>query len=217
MFHVLNRGVRRSRLFDSDADYAAFERLLRRARSRFRMRVLAFCLMPNHFHLVLWPEMDEQLSAFMHWLSVTHTQRWHAQHGTSGTGSLYQGRFKSFPIQQDGHFLRVCSYVERNALRAGLCHRAEDWRWSSAWHRRRNCDTFPLDAWPVSLPSNWVDSLNGETDTEGIRRSVSRGAPYGDTKWTLTTAEALNLKATLRARGRPPLKEKGVGSLFKKL
>jgi putative transposase len=81
--------------------------------------------MPNHWHLVLWPRKKGELSEFMRWLTVTHTQRWHASHRTSGTGPLYQGRFKSFPIEDDDHLLAVVRYVERNALRAKLVARAE--------------------------------------------------------------------------------------------
>ena len=101
------------------------------------IRLLAFCLMPNHWHMVLWPEQDDQLTAFLRWLTHTHTQRWHAHHHTAGTGHLYQGRFKSFPIEQDDHLLTVLRYAERNPLRAGLVSRAERWRWSSLGHAYR--------------------------------------------------------------------------------
>ena len=87
---------------------------------RHHMRLLAYCLMPNHFHVLLWPREDGDLSRFMSWLTMTHTQRWHAHHRTAGTGHLYQGRFKSFSVQSAEHFLTVCRYVERNALRANL-------------------------------------------------------------------------------------------------
>jgi len=99
-YHVLNRAVARERIFRTARDYEAFERVLREAKERLPMRLLAWCVMPNHWHLVLWPRGDGDLSEFMRWLSVTHTQRWHAAHHTSGTGPLYQGRFKSFPIQR---------------------------------------------------------------------------------------------------------------------
>jgi putative transposase len=119
VFHVLNRAAGRRRIFENDADYAAFERVLHTAGERVPMRLLAYCVMPNHWHLVLWPRGDDDLSEYMRCLTVTHTQRWHLAHGTSGTGPLYQGRFKSFPVEADEHFYRVCRYVERNALPAG--------------------------------------------------------------------------------------------------
>ena len=136
VYHVLNRAVGRARLFHKSADYAAFEKVLEEAKEWLPTRLLAYCVMPNHWHLVLWPEDDGDLSEFMRWLTVTHTQRWHAHRHTAGTGPLYQGRFKSFPIQDDDHFLTVCRYVERNALRAKLALKAEHWRWSSLWFRR---------------------------------------------------------------------------------
>ena len=87
-YHVLNRAVARQRIFRTAKDYEAFERVLGEAKERLPMRLLAWCVMPNHWHLVLWPRGDGDLSEFMRWLSVTHTQRWHAAHHTSGTGPL---------------------------------------------------------------------------------------------------------------------------------
>ena len=123
VYHVLNRAVGRGWLFKKDGDFLAFERVLAETHARLPMRIVSHCLMSNHWHLVLWPEQDGQLSEFMRLLTVTHTQRWHAHHHSAGTGPLYQGRFKSFPIQRDDHFLAVCRYVERNPLRAKLVNR----------------------------------------------------------------------------------------------
>ena len=131
-YHVLNRAVRRERLFDGDGDYAAMLRVIEQTHKRLPIRIVSFCLMPNHWHFVLWPQKDGDLSEFMRLLTVTHTQRWHAHHETAGTGPLYQGRFKSFPIQKDEHFLNVCRYVERNPVRANLVRVAQRWPWSSA-------------------------------------------------------------------------------------
>ena len=113
MYHALNRANARTPIFETDEDYAAFERVLALAVTRHDMRLLAYCVMPNHFHLLLWPRADGDLSAFMRWTTLTHTQRWHARRRTAGSGHLYQGRFKSFPVQSDEHFLTVCRYVER--------------------------------------------------------------------------------------------------------
>src|SRR5881398_558378 len=126
-YHVLNRAVGRATLFHKDADYAAFEKVLRQAKGWQPIRLLAFCLMPNHWHLVLWPEHDGELTAFLRWLTHTHSMRWHAHYHTGGTGHVYQGRFKSFPVETDEHLYTVLRYVERNALRANLVARAEDW------------------------------------------------------------------------------------------
>src|SRR5438105_4281159 len=129
VYHVLNRANGRLPIFCKDGDYQAFTRILRQAQEHVPlMRLLAYCLMPNHWHLLLWPTKDGELSDFVHWLTLTHTQRWHAHYHDVGTGHLYQGRFKSFPVQDDDHFLVVARYVERNALRAGLVFQAQDWR-----------------------------------------------------------------------------------------
>ncbi len=111
VYHVLNRAVGRGTLFEKHADYEAFEHVLKQAWDRHGTRIVSYCLMPTHWHLVLWPRKDDELSEFMRWLTVTHTQRRHAHYHSAGTGPVYQGRFKSFPIQQDAHFLTVCRYV----------------------------------------------------------------------------------------------------------
>ena len=170
------------------------------------MRLLAWCVLPNHWHLVLWPRGDGELSEFMRWLRVTHTQRWHAAHHTSGTGSLYQGRFKSFPIQEDEHLLSVLRYVERNALRANWVELAEAWRWCSLAHRLAAGARQLRDEGPVVLPRDWLRRVQRpETEAElaAVRRSVVRGAPFGNAAWQEQTAKRLHLESTLRARGRP--------------
>jgi putative transposase len=196
-------------LFEKPGDYEAFEKVLAEAHARFSMRTLAYCLMPNHWHLVLWPRQDHDLSRFMAWVTLTHTQRWHAHRGSAGAGHLYQGRFKSFPVQTDEHFLTVCRYIERNPLRAKLVERAEEWRWSSLWRRKqkdRKKGAVFLSDWPVSRPRCWMEWVNEpQTDMElkALRRSVSRGRPFGSEDWARRTAQRLGLEGTFRPRGRP--------------
>jgi putative transposase len=205
-YHVLNRGVGRLRIFRKQRDFEAFEEVIGEAKSRLPMRVLAWCVMANHWHFVLWPRGDGELSEFMRWLTVTHTQRWHAAHRTAGTGPLYQGRFKSFPIEEDDHLLSVLRYVERNPLRAKLVERADAWRWSSLWHRVHGDEARLLDDGPLALPRGWlkhVQSPHTEAELEALRRSVVRGAPLGDASWQERTAKRLGLQSTLRPRGRP--------------
>ncbi len=171
------------------------------------MRLLAYCVMPNHWHLVLWPREDPDLSEYMRLLTAMHTQRWHAEHHTTGSGPLYQGRFKSFPIQADDHFLTVCRYVERNPLRANLVTRAEEWRWSSLWRRMNRPPGGPdLHNWPLAIPENWLERINRpETERElaALHSSVSKGAPFGEGEWQQQTADQQRLNATLRKPGRP--------------
>jgi putative transposase len=180
------------------------------------MRVLAWCVMSNHWHFVLWPRGDGDLSEFMRWLSVTHTQRWHAAHRTSGSGPLYQGRFKSFPIQKDEHLLAVLRYVERNPLRANLVDEADGWRWSSLWHRTHGNKMALLDQGPVPLPRGWrrhVELPQSEAELAALERSVTRGAPFGEPSWQERTAKRLGLESTLRPRGRPRTTTAAAGRL----
>ena len=214
IYHVLNRANGRQPLFGKTSDYAAFERVLAQAHEQVRMRTLAYCVMPTHWHLMLWPREDGDLSRFMAWLTLTHTQRWHAHRHSTGSGHVYQGRFKSFPVQKDEHVLVVCRYVERNALRAGLVARAEAWRWTSLWQRSngRGHDRSWLAEWPVTRPRQWVDWVNKaqtEAELETLRRCVSRGQPYGGAGWKQRVARRLGLEGTFRPRGRPKESYKG--------
>ena len=206
LFHVLNRAVAREKIFWKPEDYQAFETVLQEAGERVPMRLLCYCVMPNHWHLVLWPRGDDDLSEYMRWLTVTHAKRWHAHYHSSGSGALYQGRFKSFPIEQDEHFLTVCRYVERNPLRAKLVDRAEEWRWCSLWHRVQGSSVVSLAAWPVPAGREWVSHVNRvetEAELKAVRRSVVRGTPFGEAAWLQRTARRLCLDSTLRSRGRP--------------
>jgi putative transposase len=214
VYHVLNRANARLPLFQKDGDYEAFERVLAEARQRYDVPILAYCLMPNHWHLVLWPRADGVLSRFVGWLTLTHTQRWHAHYHSVGSGHVYQGRFKSFPVQEDDHFLALCRYVERNALRAGLVTRAQAWRWSSLWRREGGPAEAQalLSDWPVPRSRGWVAWVNrvqNAAEVDALRRSVARGCPFGDDAWTVQAVAKLGLETTLRPRGRPRKTKKG--------
>jgi len=209
IFHVLNRANARARIFAKEDDYAAFERAMQETLARNPMRILGYLIMPNHWHLVLWPERDGELGAFMQRLTVMHVRRWHLHRKTVGCGHLYQGTYKSFPIESDEHLLTVLCYVERNALRSGLVERAEEWRWSSLWRRRHAevvDDVPPLTDWPVERPRQWLWQVNRpqpESHLEALRISVQRGRPFGSAPWQAITAEKLGLESTFHARGRP--------------
>ena len=209
-YHVLNRGNGRMNLFGKDADYDAFVRLLAEGIEREPVDLLAWCLMSNHWHLVLRPRRADALGRLMGWIGVTHVRRHHAHYHTSGSGHVYQGRFKSFPVQDDGHFLTVCRYVEANPLRAGMVKAAEDWRWSSLGDRGGARSLATAD-WPVDRPRTWTAIVNRSmkaADVEAVRTSIARGRPLGDADWVARTAKRLNLDFTLRPRGRPKKREK---------
>jgi len=204
--HVLNRACRRAVLFSRAEDYRLFLRVLAEARDRFAMRILGYAVMPNHWHLIVWPDADVQLSRFMHWLTLTHTQRWHTRHATTGTGPLYQGRYKAIPVQSDGHLLTVLRYVERNPVRAGLVDRAQNWEWSSAWERCERSNEPLLDESPVPLPPDWLSFVNEGQDRvslTAVRNAVRLGTPLGDTTWSRTAGTTFGLRRTFRSRGRP--------------
>jgi putative transposase len=182
--------------------------VLAEAIQEFPTRLLSYCLMPNHWHMVIWPRKDGELTDFLRWLTHTHVMRWHAHYGTSGTGHLYQGRFKAFPMQTDEHFYTVLRYVERNALRANLVSRAEDWHWSSLWRRQfGNAESRQLlSDWPLPRPRDWLEFVNrpqSDAELTALRRSVQRGTPFGSTQWQVRTAKRLGLEWTIRPRGRP--------------
>lgn len=206
VYHVLNRATRRAEIFDTSNDYRDFELLLEETRVQIPVRILAHCLMPNHWHLVLWPTEDGQLSTFMHRLTTTHAIRWHRQRRTTGTGPVYQGRFKAVPVEHDASLIRVCRYVERNPRRAGLVERAEQWRWSSLWHRCRKRAPFRLDAWPVSPPAEWLSLVNAPDEPQELAElttCLAQGIPVGGAAWQEAMARRRGLAWPLRGKGRP--------------
>jgi putative transposase len=208
VYHVLNRAVARLPLLQKDGDFEAFVRVMIETKDKHAIRLLGFCLMPNHWHLLLWPRRDGELSAFIRWLTHTHTMRWHAHYHSSGSGHVYQGRFKAFPIQEDEHFYSVARYVERNPLRANLVRKAQAWRWSSLGqeHASDAKARVELDGWPVPRPEDWIALVNEaqtEKELEALRRAAQRGSPYGDDGWQKRLANKLGLEHMLRSPGRP--------------
>jgi putative transposase len=203
VFHVLNRGVRRQTLFSAPDEYRKFQHLMLDAQARTPLPLLTYCLMSTHFHFVVQPSSDEELPEFMRWLCGTHARRFNLASGTTGLGAVYQARYRALPVQTDAHFLRVCRYVERNPLRAGLVARAEDWRWSGLGQDRRFCPVVPLGTWPVPRPVNWVAWVNQPltaSEEGAIRECVTRSRPYGDGDWVRVTAQALGLERHSRPR-----------------
>jgi putative transposase len=200
----INRGNGRRGVFLKDGDYLAFLKAIGHACVEIPMPVLAYCLMPNHFHLVVQPKEDGDLSRWMHWLLNAHVRRYHQHY--HGSGHVWQGRFKSFPIEEDRHLLTVLRYAERNPVRADLAARAEEWPWSSAGLWSSPDRPSWLEPGPVKRPRDWLAWVNRAAtrgELEALRRSVNRGAPYGTAGWVLAAANRLGLESTLRPRGRP--------------
>jgi putative transposase len=204
VYHVLNRGNGQQEVFCKDRDYEAFIDLMKQAKERYSVKIFAYCLMPNHFHMVVMPDKGEQLSRWMQWLMTSHVRRYHRHHGSSG--HIWQGRFKSFIIEQDEHLLTVLRYVEGNPVRAGLVESAKEWPWSSHNERiHKSHSSFIADV-PIELPADWdryVDRPLTEKELERLRQTVGRQSPYGETEWQIKIAKELGLESTTRARGRP--------------
>jgi putative transposase len=204
-YHVLNRGNGRAEVFHKADDYTAFLEMVAEASARRPMRVLGFAVMPNHFHLVLRPYEDGDLSRWMQWLLTTHVRRYRRHYGSSG--HVWQGRFKAFPCQDGTHLLTLLRYVERNALRAGLVSRADLWPYGSLYAAVQGDGPITLEPVPERGPlKTWVKRVNqamNEAELAALRHCITRGTPFGEASWVQRTASALGLESTLRPRGRP--------------
>ena len=206
VYHIINRANARLQIFFKERDYKLFESILTDGADKYEMRILAYCIMPNHFHLVLHPKRDGDLQRFMQWLTLTHTQRWHAQNKTIGSGHLYQGRYKSFLIEKDQHLLTVIRYVERNPLRAKLIKDIKTWKFSSLYKRLFEPDSSLLAKCPTDMPKDYLSFIQTPltaAEVEVTRYSVNRGKPYGGDGWTNRMLDKYKLNVTTRGRGRP--------------
>ena len=207
-YHMLNRSNLRATIFEKDADYEAFEKILDEALERFKIELFAYCLMPNHYHLLVRPGEDREMGRFGHYIGLTHTQRYHAHYKTTGMGHLYQGRFKSFPVQSDEHLLTVARYVERNAYAAELWTRPEDWKFGSLhhWQQKTKAFTQRISSWPIRRTPNCVQLVAADfskSERDQLGWSVKRGVPFGNETWVEHIARNFDLESAMRPRGRP--------------
>src|ERR1051326_461122 len=199
--HVLNRGDHRETLFHKPADFLDFLHAVADTASRVAMRILAYCIMRNHFHFVVWPYEGADLSKFMHLLMCIHIRRYLRHYPPVSPGHLYQDRYTNVIVEPGASVLQVNRYVEANALTAGIVERAEDYPWTSASPEALADDRPVLAEWPIERPSNWsmlLNLLTAATERQRIQRCASRGAPYGSPTWTESIVKALNLEHTVR-------------------
>jgi putative transposase len=197
-YHVINRGNGRATVFHKPQDYEAFLSLLAEAKKRHQVKLFGFCLMPNHFHLVLEPAHQTALSQFMQWLLTSHVRRYHKHYRSSG--HIWQGRFKSFPVQRDEHLVTVLRYVLQNPVRGGLSSTAREWLWSSLQRPQS------IDPCPVEVDRQWLEQLDEPLRTAQlavVRECVNRQRPFGRGDWQAEMATKFVLGSSLRPRGRP--------------
>jgi len=172
--HIVNRGNDKRILFESTRDFEEFLFLMAMAKARAMIRIVAYCLMRNHWHLVLWPSAEGQVEEFQHWLTTTHAIRRRRITCTIGQGHIYQDRYRAFGIWSEAYYFNVVRYVEQNPLRAGLVTAAENWRWSSVSERIRRSRGL-LDEGPAPLPSDWSTLVNQRlplSTVDEIRKSL---------------------------------------------
>jgi len=193
----------RMQVFDDSEDYEYFIELLKTGLKKEGIELHSFCLMPNHFHLLVVPTREGSLSRFMQWVMTSHVRNYHKKNKTSG--HVWQGRYKSFIVQEDSYYITVMRYIEANALRAKLVKRAEDWLYGSL-HVRKEKDTTLLCKNTIELPEDWIEYVNERmkpSELKRVRNSVNRQAPLGEESWQVETANRFGLMSTLKDKGRP--------------
>jgi putative transposase len=217
VYHAINRGNNRAAVFADDEDHLAFLESLAATRDRYPFRLFGYCLMTNHFHLLLRPEPEQSISRILQSLTVTHTWRYHKQNQSSG--HVWQGRFKSPVVQDDVHLLVVLRYIEANPLRAGMVADPAEYRWSSFQQHGMGRDDPLLSSFPewnelgrtdAERRKRWrakVRAGQDEAEITAVRQSLQSGRPFGEQQWTERMARRLNIELNPRPRGRPP-KEK---------
>jgi putative transposase len=213
VYHALNRGNNRAAVFRADDDFVAFLHALAGTQARYPFHLYGYCLMPDHFHLLLQPGAGQSISRILQSLTVAHTWQLHKAHGS--VGHIWQGRFKSPVIQDDDHLLTVLRYLEANPLRAGLVTDLRHYRWSSypfhglgetdelvtelpGWQRLGKTEAARRVYW-----RRWVNRPLAEQELADVRRAVTTGRPFGSPSWVETTARRLGVELVSRPRGRP--------------
>ena len=208
VYHVINRANGRLTIFNTKEDYQLFEQLLLETKELLDMRILAYVIMPNHWHLVLHPRNDGDLTAFMQRVSNSHTRKVHSLTKTNGSGHLFQGRYKSFLVESNEYLMTLIKYVERNPIRAKLVQKCEDWQWGSAYKRLRGTgkEKLLIDVPPTDVPTHysvWINTTEDEKVVNSIRASVVKGVPYGRENWIDKMVAIHKLESTTRSPGRP--------------
>ncbi len=209
LHHVLNRGNHRQTLFHGPDDFAQFIELMAEGQRRHGIDLWGYCLMSNHWHVVVEVSRVEKLSRWLHWVCNRHVRLFHRGRRDLGGGHIYQGRYKAFPIQDEGHLHQVLRYVEANPVRAGLVPRGRDWPWSSLSRQEIKRGLIALTRprlQPWRRDESWEKAVDTPLEAEALdalRQSVLRGTPYGSADWVRHVINENGMETTQRPRGRP--------------
>lgn len=196
IYHIINRGNRRTEVFHNTQDYEKFIELMHEAKKMTNIKLYSFVLMPNHFHFIVEPNEAEDLSKYMQWLLTSYVRYYNKTYKTSG--HLWQGRYKSFIVQKDNYLLTLLNYVEQNPIRAKL----KQWTYVSS---NSKINDF-IDELPIKLPENWEEikkDILKKKDKEKIDNSIQRQSPYGEDDWVHDIALKYDIVSTINPRGRP--------------
>ncbi len=202
--HVTHRGNRREKIFFEEDDYRLYLRLLRKAAERYGVRVYDYALMPNHIHVIAVPKREESLSEAFQWADGKYAEIFNGLYDQ--VGHLWQGRFKSSPMDED-HMFNAVRYVLRNPVRAGLVARAEDYRWSSAAAKcGLRFDPLPAADHPLEGViqdwSAWLEGAEPEEELRKIRECTQRGYPYASEEFVRMLEEQCGRKLLPQRRAR---------------
>ncbi len=208
IYHIINRGNRREAVFHDKYDYERFLKLLLDSKEKYSINIYAYCLMPNHFHLVIYTHYSDNLSKALHWISSSYVRYYNKKYKISG--HLWQGRYKSFIVEQDSYLITLLKYVEANPKRAKIVKECEKYQYSSAYKRVNNIQDQLLGELPIDIPTDWSRYINDKedkTDLDFIRNSIERQSPLGDELWQYNIVKKYGLESTLNPIGRPRRKD----------
>lgn len=204
IYHIINRGNMGMQIFDSSDDYEYFLNLLKQGCDREFVLIHAYCLMPNHFHLLVSVDKAGSLSRMMQWVMTSHVRYYHRKNNTFG--HVWQGRYKSFIVEKESYYVGVIRYIEANPIRANLADKAQKWLYGSLRERVTKTTTTLLCSPLVELGEDWKRYVNKpmkKLEIDKIRNSVNRQTPLGEKGWQMEAAKRHGLMSTLGNRGRP--------------
>jgi putative transposase len=204
--HCVNRGQDGRALFVEDSHYQHFIDLMAEGKRRYPIRIYSYCLLANHFHVLISPRKENAVSAYMQWVEGRYGFNLRYDGQSLGQGHVFQRRFWCESIGFGPfHFINVQRYIEANPVAAGLVNRAEQWKWSSLWERETKGRSL-LDPSPLVLPDDWLDQLNRPHLPEGSDPSPPDGVTGEGSDPSTAVARGDTTSRTRRGRRRAPLR-----------